>query len=104
MSTDTPEPVPATEPAAPASNPSGPPGVASTASEPTLSGQPIPKADDLRAQIGVAPPAEVVRVPMRRLSAIEIHNYRAYRGTFRVEMPQGENLKVIGSNPTPATT
>src|SRR5438445_84420 len=78
MSTDIPEPAPAAVPAAPASNPS------------------VPQA--VTTQIGVAPPAEVVRVPMRRLSAIEIHNYRAYRGTFRLEMPQGENLLVYGEN------
>ena len=35
---------------------------------------------------------------MGRLSAIEIHNYRAYRGTFRLELPKGENLLVYGEN------
>ena len=49
-----------------------------------------------------APPAlpaeEIKRVPMGRLSAIEIRNYRAYRGTFRLELPKGENLLVYGEN------
>ena len=35
---------------------------------------------------------------MGRLTAIEIHNYRAYRGTFRLELPKGENLLVYGEN------
>lgn len=48
----------------------------------------------------VSPTEEPVRVPMSRLSTIEIHNYGAYRGTFRLELPKGENLLVYGENGT----
>ena len=40
----------------------------------------------------------ITRTPMSRLTAIEIRNYRAYRGTFRLELPKGENLLVYGEN------
>lgn len=34
----------------------------------------------------------------RRLTKIEIENYRAYCGTFRLDLPNGENLLVYGEN------
>ena len=33
-----------------------------------------------------------------RLTAVEIRNYRGYRGTFRLDLPQGENLIIFGEN------
>ncbi len=33
-----------------------------------------------------------------RLTKIEIENYRAYRGSFRIDLPKGENLLVYGEN------
>jgi len=47
---------------------------------------------------GREPPPSIERAPMHRLSAIEIQNYRAYRGTFRLELPRGANLLVYGEN------
>ena len=38
------------------------------------------------------------QLPSGRLTAIEITNYRAFRGTFRLELPKGENLLVYGEN------
>lgn len=35
---------------------------------------------------------------INRLTKIEIENYRAYRGSFRIDLPKGENLLVYGEN------
>lgn len=60
-----------------------------------------PPASPATPPVPPAPPAEEIeRVPMGRLSTIEIHNYLAYRGTFRLELPKGENLLVYGENGT----
>lgn len=36
--------------------------------------------------------------PLNRLTGIEIKNYRAYRGAFRLELPKGANLLIYGEN------
>lgn len=65
-------------------------GQSGTTIVPVLSTKEIPP--------GGEPPPGVERLPMHRLSAIEIQNYRAYRGTFRLELPRGANLLVYGEN------
>ncbi len=56
-----------------AADPSVPPPVASVEAVPLTSlVPPVPATEDIK------------RVPMGRLSAIEIHDYRAHRGTFRL--------------------
>jgi AraC-like DNA-binding protein len=74
--------------------PAPPPAPVSTV--PVLStANPTPPAPQITPG---AIPETIVRVPMGRLSAIEITNYRAYRGTFRLDLPNGENLLVYGEN------
>lgn len=41
---------------------------------------------------------EIKRKKMSRLTGIEIKNRFAYRGTFRLDLPKGENLLVYGEN------
>jgi energy-coupling factor transporter ATP-binding protein EcfA2 len=82
--TATPPEAPAPDAAAPPP-PSGPSAVAPADPAPAAA-SPSASAED------------IIRTPMSRLTAIEIRNYRGYRGTFRLELPKGENLLVYGEN------
>lgn len=73
------------------SAPTAPPAAATPANSASLSTLTQPLA-------AVPPEPEIKRVPLGRLSAVEIRNYRAYRGTFRIELPKGENLLIYGEN------
>ena len=70
--------------------------------EATLQVQPgittVPMLSTKAFALGGEPPPGVSPIPIHRLSAIEIQNYRAYRGTFRLELPRGANLLVYGEN------
>lgn len=46
----------------------------------------------------LATPALEIKKAIDRLTKIEIENYRAYRGLFRLDLPKGENLLVYGEN------
>jgi energy-coupling factor transporter ATP-binding protein EcfA2 len=82
-------PPPESPPAAePAFTPSAPAGFGTSAAATFPPGPPLDQ-----------PPIEAIaRVPMSRLTGIEIKNYFAYRGTFRLDLPGGENLLVYGEN------
>ncbi len=59
---------------------------------------PTPPATTVQPPAAAPPDSEIKRVPMSRLTGIEIKNYFAYRGTFRLDLPKGENLLVYGEN------
>ena len=54
------------------------------------------------APAAVPPPPDPATPPAQptvgRLTGIEIQNYRAYRGTFRLDLPKGENFLIYGEN------
>jgi energy-coupling factor transporter ATP-binding protein EcfA2 len=82
-----------------AANPPDPAAPIAVTPSPLPTAPVIPPNAPVAPSISPTPPAEEIkRVPMSRLTAIEIHNYRAYRGTFRLELPKGENLLVYGEN------
>jgi energy-coupling factor transporter ATP-binding protein EcfA2 len=82
------------------STPLAPPTPPALATLPSAAPPTIPASlSTLTQPLAALPPEpEIERVPLGRLSAVEIRNYRAYRGTFRLELPKGENLLIYGEN------
>jgi energy-coupling factor transporter ATP-binding protein EcfA2 len=81
-----------------------PPSPATTPA-PTAAPPPIPAATGLAQPPSVTTPPPIVPSPatrsagiIGRLAKIEIENYRAFRGRFELDLPEGCNLLVYGEN------